>query len=240
MFNKVYNNQNRLVTNVFTKVIYLKRLLKQPGYTMAFLGTDGAGKSTIIENIRPILNEAFHNGIYYEHLRPNMIPSIAKLFRKNEILDGPVINPHAKNKSGLLGSLLRWNYYLIDYTLGYFFKIFPRKAFRSCVWIFDRYYYDYLIDKRRTRVNLPSWLLKMGKLIIPEPDIIICLGAEPNIIYKRKPELSIQEVNRQVKELKMFCNSNNKAVWIDTGVSIEQSVDETMRLITKIMSHRFK
>ena len=240
MFKKVYNNQNAFITNVFAKSKYLKRIFKQPGYAIAFLGTDGAGKSTIIEKITPILNESFHNSVNYEHLRPNMIPSIAQLLGKKEIFDGPVTNPHEKKQSGLFGSLLRWSYYLIDYTLGYLLKVFPKKAFRSCVWIFDRYYYDYLIDKRRTRVNLPNWILKIGKFIIPEPDIIICLGAEPNIIYARKPELSIQEVNRQVKELKLFCSKNDRAIWIDTSVSVEESVNETMQVITNTMSNRFK
>ena len=60
----------------------LKRFFRPLGYTIAFLGTDGSGKSTIIDAITPILNEAFHKGMTYEHMRPNYLPSLAVLTGK--------------------------------------------------------------------------------------------------------------------------------------------------------------
>ena len=216
------------------------RLVYIPGYTIAFLGTDGSGKSTIINIIQPLLNKAFHKKVYYEHMRPNQIPSIARLLGKKEQFNGPVTNPHEKEPSKLLVSLIRWGYYMIDYTLGYYLKVFPTKAIRSCVWIFDRYYYDYLIDPKRGRINLPQWILKLGQLIIPEPDIIICLGADSETIHNRKPELTLKEVERQVIALKLFCQSHKKAVWVDTGKSIDKSSNEALNAIIKVMGKRFE
>ncbi|SHJ76338.1 Thymidylate kinase [Arenibacter nanhaiticus] len=216
------------------------RLVKQPGFTIAFLGTDGSGKSTIIDNIKPILNDAFHNAVYYEHMRPNQIPSIARLSGKKESYSGPVTNPHGSKTSGYLGSLMRWSYYMVDYTFGFYLKVWPKKAIRSCVWIFDRYYYDYIIDPKRSRIKLPKWLFKLGQFIIPEPDIILCLGADATLIHKRKPELPLKEVERQVAELKAFCASHNRAVWIETGQSIENSSNSAIRVIINNMAVRFK
>ena len=51
--------------NISTFLSKILRLFKQPGYTIAVLGTDGSGKSFIINSITPVLNEAFHNGIRY-------------------------------------------------------------------------------------------------------------------------------------------------------------------------------
>ena len=218
----------------------ISRLVNMPGYTIAFLGTDGSGKSTIINIIQPLLNKAFHKKVYYEHMRPNQIPSIARLLGKKEQFNGPVTNPHEKEPSKLLVSLIRWAYYMIDYTIGYYLKVFPTKAIRSCVWIFDRYYYDYLIDPKRGRVNLPQWILKLGQLIIPEPDIIICLGADAETIHNRKPELTLKEVERQVNALKLFCQSHKKAVWVDTGKSVDKSSNEALNTIIKVMGKRFE
>lgn len=217
----------------------IKRLLKQPGFTIAFLGTDGSGKSTIVENIRPTLNNAFHKAVYYEHMRPKKFLSIARLLGKKERFSGPVTNPHGSEPSGLVGSFVRWFYYMLDYTLGYYLKIYPKKAIRCCVWIFDRYYYDYLIDPKRGRIDLPQWILKLGQFIIPEPDLILCLGTHAEIIHNRKPELPLKEVERQVAELKRFCNSHKRAVWIDTTNSIETSSDDAMAAIIKVMAKRF-
>lgn len=216
------------------------RLFKQPGYTVAFLGTDGSGKSTIIEKIQPALNHAFHNAVYYEHMRPNKLPSIAKLMGSKEEFNGPVSNPHANAPSGFLGSLIRWFYYLLDYTFGFYLKVWPKKAIRSCIWIFDRYYYDNLIDQKRGRIKLPHWILKLGQFIVPEPDIILCLGANAEKIYNRKPELPLHEVERQIIELKKFCNSHSKAIWIDTGKNIEESSTDALKAILKVMEKRFE
>ncbi len=218
----------------------LSRLFKQPGYTIAFLGTDGSGKSTIIESIKPPLMDAFHNAVYYEHMRPNKFPSIAKLLGNKEEFSGPVTNPHASSTSGFFGSLFRWAYYMLDYTFGFYLKVWPKKALRSSVWIFDRYYYDYLIDPQRGCIKLPSWILKFGELIIPEPDIILCLGADPSLIHNRKLELPFAEVERQLAELKKFCSSHKRAVWIDTGQNVEQSSSDALHAIIEAMARRFE
>ena len=218
----------------------VSRFFNNPGFTIAFLGTDGSGKSTIIENIKPTLFDAFHKAVFYEHMRPNRFPSIAKLLGRKESFDGPVTNPHDSELSSFFGSLFRLSYYMIDYTIGFYLKVWPKKAIRSCVWLFDRYYYDYLIDPKRARIKLPQWILKIGQFLIPEPDLILCLGTDAQVIHKRKPELTLEEVERQVAALKEFSNSYKRAVWIDTGNDIETSTNEAMEAIINMMAKRFK
>jgi len=217
----------------------LNRLFKQPGFTIAFIGTDGSGKSTIIDSITPALSDAFHKAVYYEHMRPNYFPSIARLFGNKSDFNKPVTDPHGSAPSGFLGSFVRWSYYLIDYTVGYYRKVLPKKAIRTCVWIFDRYYYDYLIDPLRSRMKLPHWLFKFGQLLIPEPDLIVCLGAEAEVIHLRKPELPLPEVERQIIKLKQFCEKHERAVWINTGKNVDESSQDTFEAILEVMARRF-
>jgi thymidylate kinase len=214
------------------------RLIKHPGFSIAVLGVDGAGKTTIIHTIEAILSKPFHKTVFYEHMRPNFIPSIAALLGKTE---GQIPNsaPHGKDASKWLGSFFRLNYYMIDYVLGYWIKIFPQKLIKPCLWIFDRYYYDYLIDPKRSRVKLPKWILRFYSLFVPSPDLILCLGTEPETIYRRKPELPLEEIQRQVIELKKFALTKKNAVWIDTGSEIEKSTNEALIAIVDMMSARF-
>lgn len=234
--------------NVFSqKIIYfftrLGRLMQpSPGYVIAVEGTDGSGKSAIINSISPWLNECFHNSVRYNHLRPHMLPDIGVLLGKRNEDNQPSVvdNPHSQKSSGFIGSLVRWIYYLQDYTWGYWVKVWPRIRTRSYVFIFDRYYYDYYIDGIRSRTKLPHWLLRIGEFFVPKPDIILCLGGDPEKIYARKPETSLEEVARQTEELKRFAAKRKNAVWIDTTQPIENSICDAKATILSMMSKRFK
>ncbi|MBA3017834.1 MAG: hypothetical protein KJ550_12590 [Proteobacteria bacterium] len=217
----------------------LKRFFAPLGFSCAVIGTDGSGKSTIIEGIRPPLESALHTKLNYEHMRPNLLPSIACLFgRQTE--DGPVTNPHGSKASGFFGSFLRLSYYSLDYILGYWLKVYPAKVKRPCLYVFDRYFYDFITDPARSRISLPKWLIKLFAILIPTPDLILCLGADPAVIHARKPELPLIEVERQISELKKFCDSSPNAVWIDTAQSIEKSIDHALEAITDHMAARYE
>ena len=236
--NNIVNNITKRIQVILSSIGRAYRFINPPGFTIAFLGTDGAGKSTIIDNITPALNEAVHNSLHYEHMRPNFIPNISQLFSKKKYT-GPTTNPHAAKPSGFLGSLFRLFYYTLDYTFGYFIKIYPQNVKKSTIWFFDRYYYDYLIDPKRARISLPPWIIKAVSYIIPKPDLIICLGANPDVIFKRKPELPLSEIKIQVKKLKKFAEENKNSYWIDTEKSIEDSTNQVFNLIIDNMSKRY-
>lgn len=235
--------KNRFTTLKSKCVKYTRLFQEKPGYVIAVLGTDGSGKSTIINSIMPWLGESFHNSVKYNHLRPNLIPSISELIhgrRKNESKEPVVVTePHSKKQSGLIGSIFRWGYYLTDYTFGYFRVVWLRIIAHSDVFVFDRYYYDYYIDQKRSRTNLPHWIIRCGEFMVPAPDLILCLGGDPEKIYNRKPETSLEEVSRQTKMLREFCDSRSNAVWVDTTFPQEESIAAVKEAIYNMMSKRF-
>ena len=221
--------------NIFRRSL---RTCKPPGYCVAFLGTDGAGKSCIISEVKPFLTRMMHSKTVYEHLRPNLLPAIAQLFGKPCSI-GPTTDPHAGKVSGRAGSLARVLYYAVDYCLGYWVKIYPIIVKRPTIVVFDRYFYDYLIDPKRSCVNMPKLVIEFISVFIPAPDLVVCLGTDPGTIHTRKPELPYREIARQVGELQAFSGKNTRAVWIDTGCSIEESVNKTLDVITSRMADRY-
>ncbi len=132
----------------------VRRSLKPPGAMIAVLGVDGTGKSTVIEAIRPVLEEATHNAFYVQHLRPSMLPPLARLKGKQAVQEGPVLEPHGSAPSGVIGSLLRLSYLTLDYILGYWIKVRPIIAKQPAIVLFDRYAYDMAMDPRRFRIAL--------------------------------------------------------------------------------------
>lgn len=237
--------KGKLTTVLKTRIFLLKRLFqKKPGYVIAVLGTDGSGKSTIINAITPWLNEGFHNGVIYNHLRPNVFPDLGVILGKKtahskEEKPNVCSDPHGQASSGFIGSVIRWAYYMLDYTLGYMKSVWKTIHISSKVFIFDRYYYDYYIDQKRSRTSLPHWIIRFGEYFVPTPDLIICLGGDPEKIYTRKPETSLEEVTRQNKALKYFCKKREKTVWIDTTTTVDESIDSVKSAIYKILAEKF-
>ena len=202
------------------------------GHMMVIMGTDGAGKSTLIDTIKSVLNLSFHRSVVLHHLKPDLFPPLARFRGVKCTVQHVCSNPHASKPSGVIGSVARITYLMLDYVLGYLLKVRVRLAkLPVCLWVFDRYASDIIIDPWRFRINLPKWLLKMFLFLVPRPDLILCLGGDPEIIYSRKPETSLDEVRRQVVALRKFCDGNKRAVWIDTTTSVEESANAALRVI---------
>ena len=215
----------------------LRHLLCPAGRMIAVMGTDGSGKTTILDAINPVLKSMTHGKLVIQHLKPDLLPPLGRL-RGVKHEEGHVCaTPHASRPSGFVGSLARVSYLLCDYILGYWLKVRIRLSKTPITyWIFDRYAYDMLIDSRRFRIKLPRWIIKAFVFFVPRPDLILCLGGNPEEIYARKPETSLEEVRRQVGELKKFCCSNRSAVWIDTTKSIKESADAVKMTILEHMA----
>ena len=202
---------------------------------VVFLGTDGSGKSSIIDAISPVLKAGPYARVRYGHLRPTLMPPLAAVFGRARP-GGPVTDPHGGQPSGFFGSLFRIAYYTLDYILGYWFRIYPVMVKEDCLWIFDRYFYDYLFDSKRSLIALPEWIIRFFVWFIPQPDLVLCLGTDARTIHDRKPELPLEEIERQLSVLRKFCSASSRAVWIDTGKTIEESAADVSSVIAAYLN----
>ena len=216
----------------------VRRFIKPPGLLLAVLGTDGAGKSTIISAISPVLIEATHGAFHVQHLRPSLLPPLARLKGRQAQQEGPVTNPHGSTQSGTFGSLLRIIYLLIDYVIGYWVKVRPKIARSPAIILFDRYAYDMSLDQRRFRIKLPTGLVQWLTRLAPKPDLIICLYGDPEIIAHRKKELPLNEVKRQTQALLEFARNEPRAVLVSTEGTIEQSRDDVLNTLLDFCKSR--
>lgn len=214
------------------------RYLKPSGIVLAVLGVDGAGKSTVINAILPALNAATHNAVVVQHLRPTLLPPLARLKGKKHLPVGPVLEPHGSAPSGALGSLFRLAYLTADYILGYWLKTRPQVAKRPVIYLFDRYSYDMALDPRRFRITLPTKLIRWFTRLSPKPDLIFCLYGNPDVIAARKQELPLAEVARQVDAIKEFAVNEPRAVLISTEGTVEQARDQVLEAIANYCAKR--
>ena len=224
----------------------MSRYFSPCGKMIVVLGTDGAGKTTLLNAIMPLIQTATHNSSIVYHLRPGVLPPLSRLRGGNSNSVHICTTPHGAKASGFVGSLIRLTYLTCDYILGYWIKVRVRVGstpIGHC--IFDRYAYDILLDPLRFRINLPNWIIKSYLAFIPKPDLVLCLGGDPEKIYERKPETTLEEVVRQVSELKSFCSASRTAhigraysgpsmCWVDTTIGMGKSCDMIVKAIVEV------
>jgi thymidylate kinase len=99
--------------------------------------------------------------------------------------------------------------------------------------IFDRYFYDYMTDSTRFRVSLPAWIINLFSKFVREPDLIIVLSADPHIINQRKPELPVEEIDRQIKRLEEVAKRFKNVEYIDTSGELDVSKKQVIRAIVE-------
>lgn len=177
-----------------------RRSVRNPATFIAVLGPDGVGKTTFINSLATKLADLQAkdiDAITIHHFRPNILPNINRLLTGREEKVEAFHNPHRAPPANWLSSTVRLTYYWFDYVLGYWISIRARCMAGATV-IFDRYYYDFLVDPRRSRLSGIKILASIILKFTPEPDYVFILEADPDVVFERKQELSAEEIARQI------------------------------------------
>lgn len=207
-----------------------QRFLQPTGLMVVFLGTDGSGKSTIIERVEQDLSPVFRQ-THYIHLRPRLGLKVSQ--------SAPAVDPHKESPRGWLASVLKLFYLLFDYSIGYWWRIRPLLV-RSTFVMFDRYYHDLLVDPKRYRFGANMWLAKLFGLFMPQPDLWILLDAPAEVIQARKQEVTLAETRRQRKEYLRLLATLDNGVVVDSSAPIECVAKDVDRAILSFMAARTK
>lgn len=229
--------KNGEASKLSTILFQFKRFLSPGGVMIAFLGTDGSGKSTIIENLPAYIGNTFNaSQTKYYHWRPDFLksPKGEKSGSK-----GDTSTPHQQKPYGKLVSFLKFSYFNLDYVLGYWFDVKKHLGKNELV-IFDRYYYDYMLDKYRYRFDLPDSIISFCRHFIPKPDITFLLTGDPEILYARKKELPVEELKRQIVRLNHVATEIPNSILIDVNQNIDGVVTDVSNEILSHMAYREK
>ena len=206
----------------------MKRIVLPTGFTIAFLGPDGSGKSTIIEGLKN--RQLPFRRVDYFHLKP--------IVKKGGSEDsGVVSNPHASNPYAALKSYGKLVYFIYQYNSGWLKNIFLLKR-KSSLIIFDRYYDDLLVDSKRYRYGGSKFVANIVKFFIPRPALYFVLTADVDIIYGRKQEVSKEELNRQLNEYSYLVDGK-RYLGIDVSKTPNEIIDEIYNVLMLRMNERY-
>jgi len=211
----------------------VRRFFTSPyGLFIVLIGPDGSGKSTTSKNlIESEIKKLFQKKLYFHGHFP-FLPELRKIvaFLRGKKIDmKDITNPASSKPMGFWRSMIYPIYYGVNYFLGHFF-IWKEKA-RAGLIVFDRYFYDYMIQN--IYANCPRWLLYVIASLIPKPDIVIYLKNRPEVIFSRKPELTIDEIKRQSEICENLVKKLKNCYVVQTN-----SEDETLIQIQNIIIKR--
>ncbi|MCC6760867.1 MAG: hypothetical protein IT252_06600 [Chitinophagaceae bacterium] len=191
--------QNRgvhFIVNLFQYGIDMIRDWKNNrGFIITFSGVDGAGKSTIIEATRQHVEKVMRRKVVVLRHRPSLLPILSAWKHGKEAAEkkaAQTLPRQGTNKSSI-GSLLRFAYYYADYLLGQFY-IQLKYVMRGYVVLYDRYYFDFINDSKRSNIQLPKYVTTAGYALLLKPKLNFFLWATPEEILSRKQELSADTI----------------------------------------------
>lgn len=178
--------KNKLVYYIDTA----KDVFRTEGMVITFSGVDGAGKSTIIEDIRADLSRKYRRNVVVLRHRPAVLPILSAYKHGTEKANkiSSVRMPRTGTNKSQLGSLVRFAYYLVDYMVGQI-VVHLKHTIRGHIVLYDRYYFDFIHDAKRTNIVLPPWFMKMFYPLIYKPRLNFFLYAPSEVILARKQEL---------------------------------------------------
>lgn len=196
---------------------------------------DGAGKTTFIDNVVDKLSFYYISDpvrFQIHHFRPRLLPNLGAVGEMVGIgkPDDNFVKPHRAKSVGLVSSLIRMTYYWLDYVIG--IPIILRKEVQyERYTIFDRYIFDFLIDPCRSRINLPHAIRCFYVKLCIKPQLVFILDADADIIYSRKQELTKDEIERQLCELRNLVDNKKGIFLIDASKSPEEMADQAISII---------
>jgi thymidylate kinase len=185
---------------------------------ITFSGVDGAGKTTILTEIKKLLEKKYKKNVVVLRHRPSVLPILSAIKHGKQKAEQKTMEvlPRTGGNKSTLSSLIRFFYYLIDYIFGQWI-VFVKHTLKGDIIIYDRYYFDFINDARRTNIQLNEKFIKFFYRFIFKADINIFLYAAPEIILSRKQEMdekSIVELTTKYKTLFESFAENSKQKYI--------------------------
>lgn len=186
--------QNRGWRGTWNTLLYgwdtVRSLALQRGMIVTFSGVDGAGKSTVIEQIKYQIEKRLRQRVVVLRHRPSVLPILsAWQYGKQQAEQRSMQTlPRQGTNRNRLSSLLRFSYYYSDYLFGQFY-IQVKYVWRGYIVLYDRYYFDFINDSRRSNLQLPAGLTAPLYRLLLKPRLNVFLYASPEEILRRKQEL---------------------------------------------------
>lgn len=189
-----------------------RRFVQPTGLFVVVIGPDGSGKSTAAREVLTQLERAFRKTWHF-HWRPGLLPRLRRTTQVSS--EETAAAPDEVSKYRGVVSLARFVYYWLDFVIGYWLRVYPRKAQTTLV-VAERYFPDVVMNPQRYGFSVPHRLLRLAAAAVPSPDLLVMLEGEPEAIFARKAELSPARIASQLRLCEEEAHHWRRSESIDT------------------------
>ncbi len=210
----------------------VRRFLRPPGLTVALCGADGCGKSTAASAIVNGLSGTFspQKGRHF-HWKPPLLSARRRAAR------GPASDPHGQPVRGRPASLCYFLFHWLEFCLGSHLCFRPI-TFRGGLVLVDRFYYDFFVDQRRYRLQVPQGIIRLGYAFLKKPDLVLLLDAPAEVLQSRKQEVPPAETERQCRAYRALVGSLRNGRIINAAQPVEKVGADIYRTILDFLRQR--
>lgn len=230
--NNGWNYFNSLID--YWKDTFVETVMNK-GVIITVSGVDGAGKSTIIEDLKSSFVHKFRKKVVVLRHRPSILPILSAWKHGKKKAESMAAErlPRQGTNDSKLSSLFRFAYYYTDYLFGQVY-IYVKYVLRGYTVIYDRYYFDFIGDSKRSNLNLNTKLVTWLYKFIYKPKLNILLYASPEVILKRKLELTEEDIKKLTYDYRFLFNklsiSNNSSKYISIdNVNRAETLDKIIK-----------
>lgn len=200
---------------------------------ITFSGVDGAGKTTVLNLIKTYLLEEKGEKVKELRHRPGILPILSSIKygkKKAEKLTTES-NPRTGTNNSKTSSFIRFLYYYFDYLIGQLW-VFLVYSLRGYTIIYDRYYFDFIVDAKRTNIILSQKIITPLYFLLAKPQINVFLYAPPHVILERKQELDKASIEKLTNDYLVLFDKFSQKYKKSKYISVENiDINETLKRI---------
>jgi thymidylate kinase len=205
------------------------------GGVIAVGGPDGVGKTTLCDALVADVLE----GREVLHVRfPGLLPRRDPVARR-ELRLGPGREPDLTRLRVYpppyrpLTAVAKVTYLWIDFLLGWLVRVRP--LVRRGGWVvFERGWWDHAVDPRRYRLRPPARLVGALGRLLPRADVVFVLQAPAEVIRARRPELTEEELRRQMEAWERVLPARQRRVVVDTTRPLDELIEDARGTVEDI------
>lgn len=204
-----------------------RRIVEPVGWSIAILGLDGTGKSTLINHLAHELGPVFRGVERYHLTTPTD--------EQQDRTGGRA--PHAAPARGPVGSIAKILWFWLRFHIHSWLRVWPGRI-RGRLVLHDRYFHDLLVDPLRYRYAGPQWIARTLARWLPKPDCWIVLDAPVSTIRARKSEIEPELAERHRAAYLHLADRLPGATLIDATARGETVAGQTLERILTMLEGR--